>query len=97
MKNKCALSREQLHTKTSLIRFSTALQLNTRQTIAWNGARVRRHLLWDVVEVADVMELLHLVSHRRREVRVSVAESAGGDSRHEVKVFLLGGCGYSSR
>lgn len=50
------------------------------------------HLLRDVVEVADVMELLHLVSHRRREVRVCVAESAGRDSRHKVKIFLPGEC-----
>lgn len=39
------------------------------------------------------MELLHLVSHRRCEVRVRVAESAGRDSRYKIEVLLLGECG----
>lgn len=53
-----------------------------RQTLTF------RHLLRDVVEIADVMELLHLISHRCREVRVCMPESARRDARHKIKVFL---------
>lgn len=47
-----------------------------------------QHLFWDVVEVADVMELFHLVPDRRCEVGICVSESAGRDSCHKVEVLL---------
>ena len=56
-----------------------------------NRVREARHetnLLWDVVEVADVMELFHLVTNRCREVGVCVPESTGGDPGHKIQVFL---------
>lgn len=52
------------------------------------GSETFPHLLRDVVEIADMVELLHLISHRSCEVRVCVPESARRDARHKIEVFL---------
>ena len=36
-----------------------------------------------------MMELLHLVRYRRREVGVCVSKRAGGDPGNKVQVFLM--------
>lgn len=53
-----------------------------------HGTISETHLLWDIVEVADMMERFHLLPDGSGEVIIAVAKSAGGDSGNKVKVLL---------
>lgn len=56
---------------------------------ALTEVRSKIYLFGDVVEVADVMEFLHLAAHRLGEARVCVPESTGRDPGNEVEVLLI--------
>lgn len=72
-----------------LVAFSPTV---TKENLLCNGILrepvCERCLCGDQVEVAAVMDGLHLLGHGGRELRVGVTECACGDARYAVQIFL---------